>query len=183
MVETRDPKTWKHRPGVETGDIGAKYGYTSKDNGYAIFNNVRIPRTNMLMGLCNVNKEGEVSLKGDPRVLYSVMMYIRMLIVKECGNLTMSGNTIALRYLSVRRQFATQMENPQERTIINYQTTQHIFGPLIAQGISQCFVGAWVSDQFRNMMADISKGNFSSMDPMHHILAGLKAQFTADLMV
>lgn len=120
MVETRDPKTWKHRPGVETGDIGTKFGYTSKDNGYAIFSNVRIPRTNMLMGLCNVSKEGKVSLKGDPRVLYSVMMYIRMLIVKECGNLTMCGNTIALRYLSVRRQFATQMENPQERTIINY---------------------------------------------------------------
>jgi len=35
----------------------------------------------MLMGLCEVSKEGELSLKGDVRVLYSVMMGIRMLIV------------------------------------------------------------------------------------------------------
>jgi len=75
------------------------------------------------------------------------------------------------------------MESPQERTIINYQTTQHIFGPLIAQGISQSFVGGWVSDQFNSMMQEIKTGNYASMDAMHHILAGLKAQFTADLMV
>ena len=61
----------------------------------------------MLMGLCEVNKEGEFSLIGDPRVLYSVMMYIRMLICKECGNLSMLASQIALRYLAVRRQFAT----------------------------------------------------------------------------
>ena len=91
MVELRNPENWKLRPGVSVGDLGPKFGYTSKDNGWATFNNVRIPRTNMLMGLCEVNKEGELSLKGDPRVLYSVMMYIRMLIVRECGNITMAS--------------------------------------------------------------------------------------------
>ena len=107
MVELRDTATWKYRSGVTTGDLGPKFGYTSKDNGWAMFNKVRIPRTNMLMGLCGVNKDGEVSLQGDPRVLYSVMMYIRMLIVKTCGFGSMAANIIAMRYLAVRRQFAT----------------------------------------------------------------------------
>ena len=119
-VELRNPENWQHRPGVSTGDLGPKFGYTSKDNGWAMFNQVRIPRTNMLMGLCEVNKEGEFTLKGDPRVLYSVMMYIRMLIIKECGNITMCSAQIAMRYAAVRRQFSTQVGNKEERTILNY---------------------------------------------------------------
>ena len=85
MVQLRDLETWKLRPGVSCGDLGAKIGYTAKDNGWAAFKNVRIPRTDMLMGLCEVSKEGELSLKGDPRVLYSVMMGIRMGIVASVG--------------------------------------------------------------------------------------------------
>ena len=103
MVQIRDTETWKYRQGVRTGDLGQKYGYSSKDNGWATFHHVRIPRNNMLMGLCEVNKEGELSLIGDPRVLYSVMMYIRMLFIAECGSFTMLGSLIGLRYCAVRR--------------------------------------------------------------------------------
>ena len=52
MTQTRDVDTWKLRPGVKAGDLGPKIGYNSKDNGWASFDQVRIPRTNMLMGLC-----------------------------------------------------------------------------------------------------------------------------------
>ena len=77
----------------------------------------------MLMGICDVNKDGEVEIKGDLRVLYSVMMYIRLLIVSDCGSLTLMGSQLALRYLSVRRQFKTYGGNKEERKIIDYQTT------------------------------------------------------------
>ena len=50
MVQMRDVDTWKVRPGIECGDLGPKIGYHSKDNGWASFNQVRIPRTDMLMG-------------------------------------------------------------------------------------------------------------------------------------
>jgi acyl-CoA oxidase len=103
MVKLRDLDTWKHLKGVQTGDLGPKFGYHSKDNGWARFDKVRIPRTDMLMGICDVNKDGEVEIKGDLRVLYSVMMYIRLLIVSDCGSLTLMGSQLALRYLAVRR--------------------------------------------------------------------------------
>lgn len=128
-------------PGVETGCLGPKYGYTSKDNGWARFNKVRIPRTDMLMGLCEVTKEGEFSLKGDPRVLYSVMMYIRMLIVRNCGFASQMANLFALRYLSVRRQFSTMQGSREERKVIDYQTSMHIYAKNLARSTTMWSCG------------------------------------------
>ncbi len=45
-------------PGVELGDIGPKFGYNTKDNGYMVLNHVRIPRTNMLKRFSEVDAEG-----------------------------------------------------------------------------------------------------------------------------
>ena len=67
----------------------------------------------------------------------------------------MFGNCIAMRYLAVRRQFATQAGSSDERTILNYQTTQHIFGPLLARGISNQIVSVWTLEEFKKMMDDI----------------------------
>lgn len=49
-----------HKPftGIEVGDIGPKASYNNKDNGYLIFSNYKIPRTNMLMKYHRVSKEG-----------------------------------------------------------------------------------------------------------------------------
>jgi acyl-CoA oxidase len=59
MVQIRDFDTFKHVKGVKSGDLGPKFGYASKDNGWATFNHVRIPRTNMLMGVAELSKQGE----------------------------------------------------------------------------------------------------------------------------
>lgn len=122
-MQLRDLDTWKWLPGVKTGSVGPKFGYTSKDNGWAQFENVRIPRTQMLMGLTEVSKEGDVGMNGDPRVLYSVMMTIRLYIIKECGHISHLVSTMAIRYCCVRRQFSTQEGTKEERKIIDYQTT------------------------------------------------------------
>jgi acyl-CoA oxidase len=47
IVPIRDGE---HRPlpGIEVGDIGPKYGFNTKDNGYLMMKNIRIPRRNML---------------------------------------------------------------------------------------------------------------------------------------
>lgn len=64
LVQVRDPKTMKPLPGVEVGDVGPKQGFNTKDNGYCIFNNIRIPRKYMLMKYHVVSKEGKYSLQG-----------------------------------------------------------------------------------------------------------------------
>lgn len=80
MVQTRNLQTWEPLPGIEMGDIGPKFGYNSKDNGYMIFKNVRIPRTNLMKRYAEVDAEGNLQLKGDLRALYGIMLETRVWI-------------------------------------------------------------------------------------------------------
>jgi acyl-CoA oxidase len=43
--------------GICIGDVGTKMGRNGLDNGWLKFENVRIPRINMLMRYCSVTKE------------------------------------------------------------------------------------------------------------------------------
>lgn len=92
-----------HLKGVKSGDMGPKFGYESKDNGWAIFDQVKIPRVNMLMGLAEVEKDGTFSIKKDMRVLYSTMMLIRLALVCDTVNFLFTALQIAIRYAAVRR--------------------------------------------------------------------------------
>lgn len=184
MVQIRDVESWKILPGVQCGDLGPKIGYNSKDNGWASFNKVRIPRTNMLMGLCEVDKEGELSLKGDARVLYSVMMGIRMLIVQSIGPFFVAqAARNAIRYCCVRRQFSTQQGTKEERKVIDYQTTSFTSAKLLANATTMGMAGGWARDEFQRMMADVKNNTFSRMDQVHHILSGFKSLFSEQGMI
>lgn len=78
LVQMRDIKTYEPLPGIEVGDIGPKFGYQSKDNGYQIFTNVRIPRDNLLKRFSELDREGNFTVKGDQRILYSIMLMTRV---------------------------------------------------------------------------------------------------------
>ena len=78
IVQLRDIETWRFQKGVRCGDMGPKMGYHSKNNGWATFDHVRIPRDQMLAKYVSVNRDGNVSINGDLRALYSVMMDIRV---------------------------------------------------------------------------------------------------------
>jgi len=41
----------------------------------------------MLMGIASVQKDGKFSLVGNPKVLYSTMMLIRMTIITDVPNI------------------------------------------------------------------------------------------------
>lgn len=58
IVPIRDSKTLKLLPGIEAGDIGPKFGFSSKDNGFLILNKIEIPKRNMLRKFISVSKSG-----------------------------------------------------------------------------------------------------------------------------
>jgi acyl-CoA oxidase len=60
LVQTRDLVTYEPMAGIEMGDIGPKLGYNSKDNGFMLFKNVRIPKSNMLKRYAEVDTEGKL---------------------------------------------------------------------------------------------------------------------------
>ena len=49
LVQLRSEETHEPLPGVVVGEIGPKLGMNTNDNGYLGFNQVRIPRNQMLM--------------------------------------------------------------------------------------------------------------------------------------
>ena len=132
MVQTRNLETWDLMPGIEAGDIGPKFGYNSKDNGFMLFKNVRTPRTNMLKRFAEVDKDGKIILKGDMRQLYGIMLETRVWIAGQSGSSLAMALTIAGRYSVVRRQFSTMEGTRLERKLLDYQTHMFKFAPLLA---------------------------------------------------
>ena len=61
MARIRD-RDHRPLPGISVGDVGPKFGYAMKDNGYLAFDNFRIPRTNMLMRYANLSPDGKLTL-------------------------------------------------------------------------------------------------------------------------
>ena len=120
LVQIRDLQTHKIMKGIKLGDIGPKYGFNTKDNGYALFDNVRIPRDNMLMRFAKVNKNGEYVKAANDKIGYATMMKVRSYIVAHTAAALAKAVLIATRYSIRRRQF--KGENQEERQIINYQT-------------------------------------------------------------
>lgn len=43
-------------PGIEGGDIGPKIGWNTTENGYMLFNNVRIPKDDLINKYIEVSK-------------------------------------------------------------------------------------------------------------------------------
>jgi alkylation response protein AidB-like acyl-CoA dehydrogenase len=107
-------------PGVNVGDLGPKLGYGSIDNGYLSFDHYRIPRTQMLTRFAEVTKEGDLEMRGDPRILYNIMVMTRMNIISGAGLFLSRALLIATRYAVCRRQFKTIPGQKNERKLADY---------------------------------------------------------------
>lgn len=77
IVPIRCLETHEPLKGVQVGDIGTKLGYNVMDNGWLIFNQVRIPRENLLSRFVSIDKEGTMEIKGNLKAIYSTMVNIR----------------------------------------------------------------------------------------------------------
>lgn len=56
IVQIRDEETHMPLPGIKVGEIGAKLGFNTVNNGFLGFDNYRIPRDQMLMRYAQVLK-------------------------------------------------------------------------------------------------------------------------------
>ena len=122
--------------GVKLGDMGPKFGYNSKNNGWATFDQVRIPRDYLLNKFVNVDREGSFSIEGDLRALFSVMMGIRVQLVHHSAYDLNKILVIAARYSVVRRQFKNYKGSKMETKLMDYQTQQMKILPLFAAAAS-----------------------------------------------
>jgi len=80
-VPVRNVKTFETLEGVRVGDIGTKFAFNGKDNGYLFLKNVKIPRENMLSRYSKLNKKGEFYKRGNEKIGYAAMLEVRRYII------------------------------------------------------------------------------------------------------
>ncbi|KAM3131284.1 hypothetical protein pb186bvf_016602 [Paramecium bursaria] len=177
LVQLRDIETHLPLPGILLGDVGAKYGYNTKDNGYLRFNNFRIPRDNMLMRFAKVNKNGEFVQSQNEKIGYATMMAIRQIIIQNSALSLTQGLAIAIPYSFFRKQFKDAKGH--EQYIIDYQTQQDKLIPLVADGFAQHFGAIKIKELLNeNIRRVYEKMDFSMMGDLHALLSCCKAVYS-----
>uniref|UniRef100_A0A0B6ZWH1 Acyl-coenzyme A oxidase n=1 Tax=Arion vulgaris TaxID=1028688 RepID=A0A0B6ZWH1_9EUPU len=134
VVPLRDPKTLLALPGVMVGDMGEKIGLNGLDNGFVAFNQVRVPRENLLDKFGDVTPAGlYVTPYKDPNKRFGASLGalsggrvgitgMGVVNLKSCM-------IIAIRYSAARRQFGPGTE---EIPVIEYQLQQWRLFPYLA---------------------------------------------------
>ena len=176
IVQIRDMQTHQPLPGITVGDIGPKFGYTTKDNGYLRFNNVRVPRDNMLAKYTKVNKSGEYVRTGNEKIGYATMMSIRRIVITASPLFLSQILTIGVRYSLVRSQFKN--EKGLETRILDYQLQQDKLIPLIADTYAMIFGSMRIKELDKINVENCQKEDFTLMPDLHAILSGCKAVYT-----
>lgn len=68
-----------------------------------VLNQFRIPKSSLLSRFIDISPQGEVSKKGNPKILYTAMMRIRKLIGGTSYVNLLRNVVISLRYSIVRK--------------------------------------------------------------------------------
>lgn len=176
IVQIRDMETHKPLPGITVGDIGPKFGYNTKDNGYLRFQNVRVPRENMLAKYTKVNKNGEYVRTGNEKIGYATMMSIRRIVITAAPLFLAQILTIGVRYSLIRSQFKN--EQGLETRVLDYQLQQDKLIPLIADTYGMLFGSMRIKELDKINVENCQKEDFTLMPDLHAILSGCKAVYT-----
>ncbi|KAL1959813.1 hypothetical protein VTO42DRAFT_958 [Malbranchea cinnamomea] len=183
IVQIRDMKTHQPPPSIIVGDIGPKYGYLSMDNGYMLFNHHRIPHDAMLARYSRVNPDtGEYTKPENPAVVYGSLTHVRSRIVMDARLALARAVTVAVRYLSIRRQFqdkdASDPSSP-EMQVLDYPTVQIRILPLLAATFALHYTGKVMGELYERTREKIeSKGDFAALAELHSTSSGLKSLVT-----
>jgi acyl-CoA oxidase len=182
MVQIRDMKTHKPLDGIIIGDIGPKYGYMSMDNGYMLFNNLKVSYDSMLSKYAKVDPEtGTLKKTGHPAVVYGSLTNIRANIVMHARLILARAVTIAVRYTAIRRQFQdrdVQDQAAPEMAVLDYPTVQIRILPLLATTFALHYTGEAMHKLYHRTRASIEKGDFSRLAELHSTSSGLKSLCT-----
>lgn len=150
VVPLRTQSGEMHR-GVEIEDCGHKMGLNGVDNGLIAFNNVIIPKENMLDQFASVDENGEFqsSISSDNKRFFTMLGTLvggRIGIPRSGLSASKSGLTIAIRYGNKRRQFGP--EGGEEVPILNYRMHQRRLMPLLAKSYALHFALKYLTNRF-----------------------------------
>ncbi|MCB0492598.1 MAG: acyl-CoA dehydrogenase family protein [Cyclobacteriaceae bacterium] len=158
-------------PGVTIKDCGRKMGLNGVDNGVIYFDNVRVPKDEMLDRFAGVDEDGKFTspIASDNRRFFTMLGTLvggRIGIPRSGNSASKSGLTIAIKYGDQRRQFGP--EHAPEVPILNYRTHQRRLMPLLANVYALHFSLKYLTDRFINRSEE-------DMQEIEALAAGMKS--------
>ncbi|PWN38590.1 putative acyl-CoA oxidase [Meira miltonrushii] len=187
IVPIRDPVTREPLPGVYVGDIGPKAGYNTTDNGYMLFDHVKIPHLNQLSRFAKVDPEtAQYTPPQNSALTYGTMTWVRAGIVRNARTVLMRSVTVAVRYCAIRRQFADrdapkfEGSKPIETQVLDYTMVQARIFPILAKAFAFHYTAKYMYELYEANMECINKGDLGLLAETHASSSGLKALCTIE---
>jgi acyl-CoA oxidase len=142
--------------GVRIEDCGEKMGLNGVDNGMIWFDQVRIPRENLLNRYADVDEQGRYTspIENPSRRFFTMLGNLvqgRVCISGASVSAAKSALTIAVRYGLRRRQFGPP-DQDQEVVLLDYRTHQRRLMPLLAKTYALHFAQAELLEKFHGVM-------------------------------
>ncbi len=144
-------------PGVRIEDCGKKLGLLGVDNGRIWFDQVRVPRENLLNRYADVTEDGVYSspIESPDRRFFTMLGTLiqgRVCVGGAGISASKVALTIATRYAARRRQFGAPGE--PEMLLLSYGEHQRRLLPLIARTYALTFAQARLARDFRSIFSE-----------------------------
>lgn len=141
-------------PGVRVEDCGYKLGLNGVDNGRIWFNQVRVPRENLLNKYGDIDKNGNYSspIENPGKRFFTMLGTLvggRVSVPRAGLSAAKSGLTIAIKYALKRRQFAPNNNEP-ETLLLDYPTHQRRLMPRLAKAYALDFGLSYLAKRYIN---------------------------------
>ncbi|MBR7743635.1 acyl-CoA dehydrogenase family protein [Phycicoccus sp. BSK3Z-2] len=170
-------------PGVRIEDCGAKIGLEGVDNGRLWFDDVRVPRDNLLDRFATIDEDGEYrsSIDNPDRRFFTMLGTLVQGRVSVGGaglGASKVALTIAVRYALRRRQFETE-KGEGETLLLDYGMHQRRLLPLLARTYALTAAQEEVARQLHEVFgADTPDADDRARRALESRAAGTKAVTT-----
>ena len=180
-VPLRDPVTGAFLPGIGGEDDGLKGGLLGIDNGRLHFDQVRVPRTNLLDRYGSVAPDGTYSspIASPGRRFFTMLSTLVQGRVSLDGAAVNAGKLaliVAVSYGNERRQFTGASEH-DEVVLLDRAEHQRRLLPLLAQTYAQAFAHERLLQRFDDVFSGAA-GTDEDRQDLETVAAALKASST-----
>ena len=139
-------------PGIRVMDNGYKLGLNGVDNGRIWFDQVRVPRENLLDRFGKISADGKYSspIENPSRRFFTMLGTLvggRVCVPRAGLSATKKALAIAIRYGAQRRQFSPSAMAP-ETPILDYPSHQRRLLPLVAKTYAVQFGLDYLADRY-----------------------------------
>lgn len=138
--------------GIRVEDCGYKLGLNGVDNGRIWFDQVRVPRENLLNRFGDVSPEGIYTspIENPSRRFFTMLGTLvggRVCVPRAGLSATKSGLAIAIKYALKRRQFSASYNEP-ETLLLDYPSHQRRLMPLLAKTYALDFALTYLTKRY-----------------------------------